>query len=148
MTQTHTYTHARVLQFPGQRCQDDGSPCLKSGLRQRDRSVRAVSHNALPNNYTTQLMWLLQHGEDFGLCEWSARARSFGPRGSQNYSFAWSLERSISRQPVKDEQGQANICPAPHQPITVIYNRTHISSTATKAAEEEDKMGRIRIFSV
>lgn len=71
-----------------------------------------------------------------------------GPRGSQNYSFAWSLERSISRQPVKDEQGQANICPAPHQPITVIHNHTHISSTATKAAEEDDKMGRIRIFSI
>lgn len=58
---THTYAHARVQQFPGQHCQDDGSPCLKSDLRQRDRSVRAVSHNALPNNYTTQLMWLLQH---------------------------------------------------------------------------------------
>lgn len=86
-------------------------------------------------------MWLLQRGEDFGLCELSARARCFGPHGAPNYSFAWSLDRSISRQSVKDEQGQANISPAPHQAIAVIYNHTHISSTATKAAEEDDKMG-------
>lgn len=145
---THTYTHAHLQQFPGQRCEDDGSPCLKSGLRQRDRSVQAVSHNALPNNYTTQLMWLLPHGKGFGLCELSARALSFGPHGSRNYSFAWSLGRSVSRQPVKDAQGQANIYPTAHQPITVNYNNTRINATATKAAEGHDKMGWIQIFGI
>lgn len=67
---THTYTRAHVQQVPEPRCQGDGSLRLKSGLRHTGRSVRAVSHNALPNNYTTQLMWSLQHGEVFDLCTW------------------------------------------------------------------------------
>lgn len=64
--------------------------------------------------------------------------RSFGPYCSQNYSFSWSLDRLISRQCVKDTQGQTNIRPTLHQPITVTCNHTHVNSTVIKAAYLEN----------
>lgn len=94
-------------------------------------------HNPINMVTTTQLGLYSVQAKCVCMRAWDRRCvyAPLAPDYSQNYSFPWSLDQSISRQCEKDRQGQTNIFPTFHQPITFICNHAHMNSTITNAAE-------------